>query len=116
MIVAPNDERIVATKLISYSNFDNQILTTKKHKRMKKNTLIFVCYLIAVALSIFAASKAHSQTWQPNPKYVKSTRDSTSKASETKYQCYGTTAKGERCKRLVNADHSFCYQHKEQGK
>ena len=64
-----------------------------------------------LALFIFAALSTSAQTWTPNQKFVKQAKATSVKAS---YQCYGTTQKGERCKRHVKADHSFCTQHANQ--
>ena len=81
-----------------------------------KKTIIIITALVIGFIFIFVSFAAHCQTWTPNPKYVAAPRDSTSKAPEKKYQCWGTTKKGERCKRKVLTDHSFCYQHSEQTK
>jgi len=81
---------------------------------MKKTLLLsFLAALIMVGLIITGAT---AQAWQPNPKYVKSAKDSTRASVKAEFQCYGTTQKGQRCKRHVTADHSYCYQHQNQGK
>lgn len=48
--------------------------------------------------------------WEPNPKYIKGS--TTEQAA--KFQCNGTTQKGQRCKRKVATDGGFCYQHANQ--
>lgn len=63
---------------------------------------------LLVCVMLFAYLQSNSQTWKPNPKYVKA---DTAKHEKLTFQCYGTTHKGERCKRHVKADHSYCYQH-----
>lgn len=82
---------------------------------MKKN-LIIIYALVIGFIFLFVSFAANCQTWTPNPKYVAAARDTTCKAQEKKYQCWGTTSKGDRCKRKVMADRSFCYQHTEQAK
>lgn len=79
---------------------------------MKKAIII---YLVLLALLI-GTYKANSQTWTPNPKYVKGAKDTQpgSQVKPAKFQCWGTTTKGERCKRSVVNQHSFCYQHEKQ--
>ncbi len=79
---------------------------------MKKTILIIYVLLVA---SLLIAIKSNGQTfkanhWTPNSKYVAACKVDTTK----KYQCWGTTKKGERCKRKVNTEHSFCYQHATQ--
>lgn len=65
-----------------------------------------------MCVMLFASLQSNSQTWKPNPKYVASKTEK--KENTTHYQCYGTTKKGERCKRSVKSDHTFCYQHVSQ--
>lgn len=67
--------------------------------------------IILCALMLLASLKSNSQTtWTPNKKVMHKT-DTTAGSNEKKFQCWGTTKKGERCKRKVETDHSFCYQH-----
>lgn len=71
--------------------------------------LLFAYLLIIVAL--IAGIKCTAQeAWKPNPKYIK-TRDAAQAHQVKQFQCYGTTQKGERCKRKVSTDKSYCYQH-----
>lgn len=64
---------------------------------------------------LFLAIKSNGQTqWTPNKKFVKQTAQDSSRSPKKLFQCYGTTQKGERCKRKVIAEHSFCYQHSNQ--
>ena len=76
---------------------------------MKKT--LFIIYVILISCLVIAY-KSQAQTWKPNPKYIKENEKTTGQGKE--FQCYGTTKKGERCKRKVNADHCFCYQHANQ--
>jgi len=80
---------------------------------MKK--IMFIAYLLLIAALCFGISETHAQAWTPNKKYIKA-KDTSKPATTSKYQCYGTTQKGERCKRHVPQDHGFCYQHIEQAK
>ena len=75
--------------------------------------LFLIIYLIAVALLITCYA-ANCQTWKPNPKFTSQRATKTTDTTKAKFQCWGTTKKGDRCKRKVNADHSFCYQHTNQ--
>lgn len=58
---------------------------------------------------LLASLKSNCQVWTPNKKVIQKS-DTTTK-SKKEFQCWGTTKKGERCKRKVAADHSFCYLH-----
>ena len=82
---------------------------------MKKTIISSI--IIGVSLSLLACLTpilCHAQTWKPNPKYIK-TKDSVKTGStDKKYQCSGTTQKGGRCKRKVNENGNFCYQHQNQ--
>lgn len=98
--------------LLSTSRFFN---TQNKQLNMKK-TIIIIFAIVVGFIFLFVSFAANCQVWTPNPKYVAAPRDTTRKAQEKKYQCWGTTVKGERCKRKVIADHSFCYQHAGQVK
>jgi len=73
-----------------------------------------IIYLSLIAALCVAYSLTHAQTWTPNPKYTKSAKDSAKTAGKAQYKCWGTTKKGERCKRKVTGPHSFCYQHTNQ--
>ncbi len=79
-----------------------------------KKTLIIVIALVIGFIFLLVSFAANFQTWTPNPKYMAAPRDTTNKAPEKKYQYWGTTKKGERCKRKVSAEHSFCSQHQAQ--
>lgn len=68
--------------------------------------LLFAFMLLAI--------KSTGQDWKPNPKYIAPKDTAAAARPVYKYQCYGTTKKGERCKRKVEKDHSFCYQHANQ--
>lgn len=69
---------------------------------------------IITAALILASIVANGQTWQPNPKYIKHDTAKTAGSAKKQFQCYGTTQKGERCKRKTEADRSYCYQHQNQ--
>lgn len=78
---------------------------------MKK--LLFTVYLLLVALLIIV--KCSAQTWSPNPKYIKTQKGpNPGTAPAQKFQCWGTTQKGERCKRKVDSARAYCYQHTNQ--
>lgn len=47
--------------------------------------------------------------WHPNPIYIR--KDS---LTAHKFQCWGTTPKGLRCKHVVKCDHCYCSQHLNQ--
>lgn len=65
--------------------------------------------LICQVLKKHAAPKRNYNQWYPNPIYIR--KDS---LISTKYQCWGTTAKGLRCRRSVKCDHCYCVQHEKQ--
>jgi hypothetical protein len=77
---------------------------------MKK---ILLLWLLLVAI-LCATYYCNAQIWTPNPKYIKGAHQDTTGRAQNKFQCYGTTQKGERCKRTVKADHDFCHQHATQ--
>lgn len=73
-------------------------------------------HLMGALLVLIMSGSAMGQTWVPNttkPKHV---------ASQNEVQCWGTTSKGERCKRQVSPEHGtkdaaghwYCYQHAKQ--
>lgn len=76
---------------------------------MKITNIIPVLFLLCLYCT------AQAQQWQPNKHYIKA-KDTTKTAQISKYQCWGTTSKGARCKRHVPQDHGFCYQHIDQAK
>lgn len=63
----------------------------------------------AILEVIHQAPKRNYNQWHPNPIYIR--KDS---LIYTKYQCWGTTAKGLRCRRSVKCDHCYCVQHEKQ--
>lgn len=73
---------------------------------MKK---LFFIYVVLILILIAGIVTCKGQSWTPNKKYI-AKRDTTA-SQVKKFQCWGTTGKGLRCKRKLNADHSFCYQH-----
>lgn len=75
--------------------------------------LLLIAYLSLICLLI-AGIRCHAQSWTANKKYAKADTQTANKANKAQFQCWGTTQKGERCKRKVMADHSYCYQHETQ--
>lgn len=65
--------------------------------------------LFAQVLKKHHPPKRNYNEWHPNPIYV--VKDSLTKP---KFQCWGTTKSGGRCKHLVKCDHCFCSQHEKQ--
>lgn len=80
---------------------------------MQLTKIITAFLFCTVLLCLYCTAQA--QQWQPNKHYIKA-KDTSKKAPDPKYQCWGTTSKGARCKRHVPQDHGFCYQHIEQAK
>lgn len=70
-------------------------------------------YILIIALLLLAIF-AKAQDWKPNPKYIKQRTQDTSHAHKKQFQCYGTTQAGNRCKRKVETDKTYCYQHANQ--
>ena len=83
---------------------------------MKKS--YFFAYLLIIALIIIGYSASCQTAWAPNPKYIKVVdscrRGPIVKVKPVKYQCWGTTARGLRCKRGAAVNRGFCYQHSAQ--
>lgn len=65
-------------------------------------------FIAALLLSAVAAS---AQDWKPDPRFIHRSRQDTTQAPRYKYQCYGTTLKGLRCRHVVAVDSSYCRQH-----
>lgn len=78
---------------------------------MKKS--YFFAYLLIIALIIIGYNASCQTAWAPNPKYIKKASD-TVKVKPVKYQCWGTTSKGLRCKRGAAVNRGYCYQHTAQ--
>lgn len=68
--------------------------------------IIIICSLIC--------GTCQAQTWQPNKSVIKAKKDSVKPDNTKRFQCWGTTQKGERCKRNVLSNGDFCYQHQTQ--
>lgn len=88
---------------ITKSNAQIQSQPSKEDQINSKSSLI--CQVLKKR----AAPKRNYNQWYPNHIYIR--KDS---LISTKYQCWGTTAKGLRCKRSVKYDHGFCSQHQNQ--
>lgn len=80
---------------------------------MKKVIITISAALLFVIALCLLAGTSSAQTWAPNKSVIKPAKD-TAAAKADKFQCWGTTQKGLRCKRKVNEDHSFCYLHQYQ--
>ncbi len=80
-----------------------------------KKTSVLIIYLTLIALLITGITcKGQAPgNWKPNVKYIASKQDS-AKAKKYVNVCWGTTKKGERCKRKVEFIRGFCWQHVEQ--
>ena len=77
-----------------------------KNKTITRSMIAAIIAAIVLAL-VLCSTMTQGQTWTPSTKvHVTDT--------SAHYQCWGTTKKGERCKRMVKCNHCYCYQHEYQ--
>ena len=93
--------------MLSCERGGNTPVTNLKTKIMR-----YLLFTVALFAAQHTATAQAPKSWQPNTKYIaaNTVRDTTVK----KYQCYGTTLAGTRCKRKVATANGFCYQHSKQ--
>lgn len=94
--------------MMEYAILAFSLFNLQKQTKMKKSLLISCFALLICGI-------CNGQTWTPNKSVIKAPKDSI-KTEKKAFQCWGTTQKGVRCKRHVNIDRSFCYQHTAQAK
>lgn len=81
---------------------------------MKNLFKFFVVYLILIAALVYASKCRGQEVWKANTKYTSKAQVDSLRQVKASFQCWGTTKKGDRCRRKVECNKCYCYQHADQ--
>lgn len=79
------------------------------------NTIKFIIIYALLILGLILAYRSKGQeVWKPNTAVTRKAQGDSTRQVKALFQCWGTTKKGERCRRKVECNKCYCYQHADQ--